>query len=303
MYIGRFAPTPSGPLHFGSLLAAMASYLEARSQQGKWLLRIEDIDKPREVSGAANQIIHAMEHYGFQWDGKIEYQSTRTEAYQYALNELSPHTYPCTCSRRKIRTDARLGTLGLIYPGNCRKTKQTPENQQYAIRIRTPDKSLCIHDAIQGQFCQNLAIESGDFIIRRADKLFAYQLAVVVDDQWQGITHIVRGADLLDNTQRQIHLQQCLNYTTPDYMHIPLASYPDGQKLSKHTHAPALITDDTKAILSNLCRALSFLGQKAPNHTEFDHLQDCWDWAIQHWDNTLIPKKMSIPLSDTSIKN
>lgn len=295
MYIGRFAPTPSGPLHFGSLLAAMTSYLEARSRQGKWLLRIEDLDKPREVSGAAERIIRALAGYGFQWDGKIEYQSNRIKAYQQALAELSAYTYPCTCSRQKIRANAKPGTLGLIYPGHCRHSEQAPENKQYAIRIRTPDEQICFDDAVQGRFCQNLALESGDFIIRRADKLFAYQLAVVVDDQWQGITHVVRGADLLDNTQRQMHLQHCLNYPTPAYMHIPLASYADGQKLSKHTHAPAIAINDTREIVGNLCEALAFLGQPVPAPTDFNHIEDCWEWAIQYWNNDLIPRKMSIP--------
>lgn len=298
MYIGRFAPSPSGPLHFGSLVAALASYLEARNHQGKWLLRIEDLDKPREVSGAADSIIHALDSYGFQWDGTISYQSTRNTAYQQALETLAAHTYPCICSRQKIRVAAKSGTLGLIYPGTCRNISHVSEGEQHAMRIRTPDELICFDDAVQGRFCQNLQLESGDFIIRRADKLFAYQLAVVVDDQWQGVTHIVRGADLLDNTQRQIHLQRCLNYTTPEYMHIPLASYADGNKLSKHTHAPALPTKTTGDILRNLCAALNFLGQSAPSYTEFNKLEDCWDWAIEKWDYRRIPKKLSTPLAD-----
>jgi glutamyl-Q tRNA(Asp) synthetase len=305
MYIGRFAPSPTGPLHFGSLLAATASYLEARSHQGKWLLRIEDPDKPREVSGAADSIIKTLAHYGFVWDAEITYQSRRTAAYQQALEQLAEHghTYQCTCSRRTIRSRAASGDLGLIYPGTCRNNTHTPHNilpgraqlqQQYAIRIRVPDQNICFSDAVQGTYCQNLATESGDFVIRRADRLFAYQLAVVVDDQWQKVTHVVRGADLLNNTQRQIHLQHCLGYPTPEYMHIPLAGYADGQKLSKHTHAPA-IKSDTRAVLENLCAALRFLGQTPPPAGEFDRPDACWTWAIANWNSSLIPRARLIP--------
>ncbi len=198
MYIGRFAPSPTGPLHFGSLLAAVASYLEARSQQGKWLLRIEDLDKPREVTGAADSIISTLKRYGFVSDAPVIYQSQRTSAYQQALEQLSTYTYSCTCSRRKIHCQANIGPLGVIYPGTCRNKQEhdqshPADNQQYAIRVRVPDENIGFSDAVQGSHCQNLQIESGDFIIRRADGLFAYQLAVVVDDQWQGVTHIVRG--------------------------------------------------------------------------------------------------------------
>ncbi|MEZ5535736.1 MAG: tRNA glutamyl-Q(34) synthetase GluQRS [Thiolinea sp.] len=293
MYIGRFAPSPTGPLHFGSLLAATASYLAARSHRGKWLLRIEDLDKPREVSGAADSIIRTLELYGFTWDDSIIYQSKRTSAYQQALEQLKEHTYPCTCSRQKIRREADIGELGLIYPGTCRDNKQPPAHRQHAIRVRVTNRRICFVDTVQGEYCQNLKQESGDFVIRRADKLFAYQLAVVVDDQWQGVNHIVRGADLLNNTPRQIHLQQCLGYLTPHYMHIPLASYSDGQKLSKHTHAPAITTGSAADITDNICRALRFLGQNPPLPAEFEHISDCWKWALEHWDNTLIPKKLS----------
>lgn len=295
MYIGRFAPSPTGPLHFGSLLAATASYLDVRSHQGKWLLRIEDLDKPREVAGAADSIINTLARYGFVWDGDVVYQSQRNAAYQQALQQLTAHNhiYYCTCSRKNLRQQAGFGELGLIYPGYCRNKKQPPPEQQYAIRLQVPDQTICFRDAVQGKHCRDLAKTSGDFIIRRADQLFAYQLAVVVDDQWQGVTHIVRGADLLNNTQRQLYLQQCLGYHTPAYLHIPLASYADGDKLSKHTHAPA-ITTDTAAIIRNLCDALRFLGQATPQPDEFERIDDIWHWAITNWNSCLIPKQFSV---------
>ncbi|PIE00761.1 MAG: tRNA glutamyl-Q(34) synthetase GluQRS [Thiothrix nivea] len=302
MYIGRFAPSPTGPLHFGSLLAAVASYLEARSQQGKWLLRIEDIDKPREVPGAADNIIHTLKRYGFVSDEPIIYQSQRGNAYQQALEQLSAYTYPCTCSRREIHRHANIGPLGVIYPGTCRNQQKRnqsdpADNRQYAIRVRVPDENIGFNDAVQGSHCQNLQAESGDFIIRRADGLFAYQLAVVVDDQWQGVTHIVRGADLLPNTQRQICLQRYLGYTTPQYLHIPLAMNPDGQKLSKHTHAPAIPADSTADIIGHLCRAMRFLGHRPPPADTFARTGEFWQWAIAHWNQQLIPNALEIPLT------
>ncbi len=288
-YIGRFAPSPTGLLHFGSLLAAIASYLEARSQHGLWLLRIEDLDPPRIQPGASAAIIQTLANYGFEWDRSIVFQSQRLAAYQEALRALAKHTYPCTCSRKQISLLATCGTYGPIYPGTCRQRRAIP-GQQHAIRLRSQDRSLCFQDKLQGLYCQNIRTDLGDFIIRRADTVFAYQLAVVVDDGWQGVTQVVRGSDLLDNTPRQIYIQTLLGLPAVEYLHIPVAVNAHGQKLSKQTQAPAL---GTAAIVQNLCKALSFLGQSPPKATDFDSLNTFWDWAIAHWQPTAIPRQLT----------
>lgn len=290
-YIGRFAPSPTGLLHFGSLLAATASYLQARSQQGQWLLRIEDLDKPREQAGAADAIIQTLAAYGFEWDQSIVFQSQRLAAYTDTLNHLKSFIYACRCSRKQLQTFANHGSFGLIYPGTCRY-KNLALSAPLAIRIRTNDQAICFNDQIQGFYCQNLERELGDFVIRRADQIFAYQLAVVVDDAWQGITEIVRGSDLLDNTPRQIYLQQLLGYSTPRYAHIPIAINALGQKLSKQTLAPALTTQ-THELLNNLVKALQCLGQTPTEAPSFSTLKECWDWAIAHWDLSKIPKQLA----------
>jgi glutamyl-Q tRNA(Asp) synthetase len=290
--VGRFAPSPTGPLHFGSLVAATASYLAARQAGGKWLLRIEDIDKPREQPGATASIIRILSEFGFVWDDGILYQSQRIPAYQEALVALHPYTYPCSCSRKDLQTHAQSGEFGLIYPGTCRNETLIPGDGQHAIRLRTEDTPICCNDLVQGNYCQRLASELGDFIIRRADGLLAYQLAVVVDDAFQGVNQIVRGADLLDNTPRQLWLQQCLGFPTPVYAHIPLAIGADGQKLSKQNLAPAI---NTEKRLDTLVSALRFLGQTCPPASEFDTLDAFWDWAIAHWDMQQVPQVHSLP--------
>lgn len=290
-YIGRFAPSPTGLLHFGSLLAATASYLQARSQHGQWLLRIEDLDKPREQAGAADAIIQTLAAYGFEWDQNIVFQSQRLTAYTDALNSLKPFIYACCCSRKQLQTFAHRGSFGLIYPGTCRHKSQALTDS-LTMRVKTNEQTICFNDQIQGLFCQNLERELGDFVIRRADQIFAYQLAVVVDDAWQGITEIVRGSDLLDNTPRQIYLQQLLGYSTPSYAHIPIAINALGQKLSKQTLAPALTTQ-VHELLNNLVKALQFLGQTPPEAPSFSTLKECWDWAIAHWDLSKIPKQLA----------
>lgn len=291
-YIGRFAPSPTGLLHFGSLLAATASYLQARSQQGQWLLRIEDLDKPREPVGATKAIIRTLIAYGFEWDRPIVYQSQRLPAYTDALKSLGTTIYACSCSRKNLQTLANIGNFGLIYSGTCR-TKNLSLNSSLAIRIQTTDELICFNDRIQGSYCQNLATELGDFVIRRADRIFAYQLAVVVDDAWQGITEIVRGSDLLDNTARQIYLQQKLGYSTPHYAHIPIATNSLGQKLSKQTLAPALSTHP-QDLLANLCKALHFLGQDPIAAHDFNSTQDYWAWAIANWDINKVPPQLAV---------
>lgn len=294
--IGRFAPSPTGPLHFGSLLAALASYLEAKTQDGLWLVRMEDLDKPREVAGAANHILNTLEKFGLEWDGEVVYQSQRSELYQEALNQIKAKSliYQCSCSRKEIadsynQKPAEHGIDGLIYPGTCRDKSST--FKPYAERIKVKDQNISFNDAIQGKIDQNLANQIGDFVLKRADGLFAYQLAVVVDDHLQGATHIVRGADLLDSTPRQIYLQQVLGYSTPKYAHIPVASNQAGEKLSKQTLATPIDANNAPNLLIN---ALDFLGQTPPRDLSNYKAQEILAWAMQHWALDKIPKQRSI---------
>lgn len=277
-YIGRFAPSPTGPLHFGSLVAAAASYLQAKSNDGRWLLRIEDIDPPREQPGAAESIIVALERYGFEWDGDVSYQSHSHAAHDEALNSLLARdiAYPCGCSRRDLATAPR-GPLGTIYPGTCRSGCDASE---YAIRIRTDNSEVRFDDALQGVIGQRLECESGDFVIRRRDSLIAYQLAVVVDDESQGVTEIVRGIDLIDSTPRQLWLQHLLGYRKSDYMHIPVITHANGDKLSKLTGAPGI---SLQAIGDTLIRALEALKQQPPADLAQSSPDAIWSWAIEHW--------------------
>jgi glutamyl-Q tRNA(Asp) synthetase len=289
MYIGRFAPSPTGPLHFGSLLAALASYLEAKTKNGTWLVRMEDLDKPREMTGAASHILQTLEDFGFEWDGEVVYQSQRAALYQAALNQLQAITYACCCSRKEIADSAHHGIDGLVYPGTCRNKHIT--KTPHAIRVQVNDQAIAFKDAIQGNITQNLASQVGDFVLKRADGLFAYQLAVVVDDHLQGITHIVRGADLLDSTPRQLYLQQQLSYTTPHYAHIPVASNLAGEKLSKQTLAPAIDAQQASIWLS---QALSFLGQAPPADLAKHGAADILAWAVQHWNINKVAKQRSM---------
>ncbi len=278
-YVGRFAPSPTGPLHFGSLLAAVASYLEARTRRGQWLLRLEDIDPPREQPGAIEEIVAAMEAFGFEWDGPVHYQSETLERHQEAIASLIERgfAYPCECSRRDL-ADAPRGPLGIIYPGTCR---DGCDSDDVAIRLRTDDVPVVFTDRLQGQQSQRLESESGDFVILRRDKLIAYHLAVVVDDHEHGVNEIVRGIDLIDSTPRQIYLQRLLGYTSPSYAHIPVAVHPDGDKLSKLTGAPGLSVDH---VVPLLVRALDVLRQDPPRSLLKATLADIWAWAFDHWD-------------------
>jgi glutamyl-Q tRNA(Asp) synthetase len=293
-YIGRFAPSPTGPLHFGSLVAAVASYCDAKANGGKWLVRMEDLDKPREVKGAANDILLALEAFGFEWDGEICYQSKRDEWYAEALNQLQKQAliYPCTCTRKEITDSSNVvGIDGLIYPKTCLNNPALQPNIHAAYRALVADKNITLLDAIQGEITQNLARDVGDFIVKRADGLFAYQLAVVVDDAEQNITHIVRGADLLDSTPRQIYLQQVLGLSTPHYAHIPIATNHAGEKLSKQTLAEPI---DTSLAAYQLLDALSFLGQQPPAEIKSNNLSDIWRWAITHWNMANVPKQRKL---------
>lgn len=235
-YRGRFAPSPTGPLHFGSLVAAVGSYLDAKANGGQWLLRIEDLDPPREVRGAKRQIINALRDFGFAWDGQVVYQSKRHAAYQAAFERLQNAglVYPCACSRKEIADStlhlSALAARALIYPGTCRNGLP-PGKTPRAWRIRVPNESIIFEDRERGRIMQNLARETGDFILLRADGLWAYQLAVVVDDAEAGVTDVVRGGDLLDSTPRQIFLQRCLGLPTPSYLHLPVVVNEKGEKL------------------------------------------------------------------------
>ena len=291
-YIGRFAPSPSGPLHFGSLIAATASYLCAKSVNGKWLLRIEDVDKFRIKEHSISHIINTLESYGYQWDSDILYQSQRRDAYQEALNALDNLAYPCTCTRKALKKQAPMGEYGSIYPGYCREQLSNPDAQQFSIRLRTHNTRINVDDYLQTTQPQNIEAEVGDFIIKRSDHMFSYQLAVVVDDEYQQITEVVRGSDLLDNTPRQRYLQQCLGYQQPDYLHFPTALTPDGKKLSKQNHSPEV---DPRQKRLTILKTLNFLGQQAPTMDAFSTLEDLWDWAIKNWDRDKIPNQMTLP--------
>ena len=283
-YIGRFAPSPTGPLHFGSLLAAVASFLEARHRGGQWLLRVEDIDPPREQPGATDDILRVLENYGFEWDGPISYQSTSQDAHVDAIQSLKDagKAYPCGCSRRDLAAVPR-GPLGVIYPGTCRNGCVASD---FALRVLTDDIPVGFDDQLQGSQVQRLESESGDFIILRRDGLIAYQLAVVVDDNLQGITHVLRGVDLMDSTPRQVWLQQLLGYSTPEYCHIPVAINERGQKLSKSHGAKGVAIDQAE---TNLVSALEMLGQRPPRDLRSAPLSEVWQWAQEHWDvNVLV---------------
>lgn len=282
MYIGRFAPSPTGPLHVGSLVAAVASFLDARRHQGLWYVRIEDVDTLREVPGAADAILRALTVYGLHWDGAVLYQSQRLDAYADALAQLQQRglAYACGCSRRDIAAQARRGAEGLIYPGWCRDGVQ-PGKLGRAMRVRTDDHPVLFRDRLQGEIRQCIFREVGDFVLRRADGLFAYQLAVVVDDAYQGITHVVRGLDLLYNTPRQIYLQGLLGYVTPQYLHHPLVLGGDGVKLSKQHRAQALRLDDP---VPTLCMALSFLGYTLPREAAHMNPSALLAWALTQAD-------------------
>ena len=292
-YRGRFAPSPTGPLHFGSLLAATGSYLQARARQGEWLLRIEDLDPPREPAGAATQILHTLEQFGFEWDGEVVWQSQRLAIYEEILADLLRQglAYRCGCTRRQIAEQAeRLGLAPGHYSGHCR-SRAVAAQEHHAIRLLSEGPPIAFTDAIQGPQRQHVEQAVGDFVLRRADGYIAYQLAVVVDDALQGITEVVRGSDLLDSTPRQLFLQQRLGYPNPAYLHLPVAVNRDGQKLSKQTFAAPL---DTQATLSTLWQALNFLGQTPPPELLEGELDTLWQWAIAHWQAATIPRKLSL---------
>ena len=295
-YVGRFAPSPTGPLHFGSLIAAVASYLDARSRNGRWLLRIEDIDPPREQPGATGRILLALERYGFEWDGTVRLQHESRDAHEECIEMLLRRglAYPCGCSRRDLDGEAQ-GTLGTIYPGTCRSGTSAAET---AIRVFTRQEPVVFLDALQGRQSHNIEATSGDFIIRRKDRLIAYQLAVVVDDFLQGVTDIVRGIDLMDSTPRQIWLQQLLGYPLPRYAHIPVATNRNQQKLSKTQGAREISLD---RVAETLLAALAVLGQDPPGTLATATLDEIWQWSRDHWNLQALQGQKAVPVEHLAL--
>lgn len=293
-YRGRFAPSPSGPLHHGSMIAAIASYLDAKHNHGKWLLRIEDVDTTRTQANADQAILSLLERFHLYWDESVLYQSQRTEYYSAIISQLGTACYPCSCTRKQlIKQQLSRKKSGIIYPGFCRDNPME-KRERYSYRLKTNNQPITFQDHIQKPlFKQHLQRDIGDFIIKRTDGIFAYQLAVVADDEAQAITHIVRGSDLLDNTPRQLYLQQILGFKEPKYAHFPTATYENGQKLSKQTGAVAVSTENP---LDVSIKALQFLGQQPPDSKEFDSMDDLWHWAITHWSLGQVPKQMHIKI-------
>ena len=293
-YRGRFAPSPTGPLHFGSLVAAVASWLDARACGGEWLVRIEDVDAPRTMPGAAEDILRTLEAFGLHHDGEVERQGHRTARYQQALERLraSGQVYRCRCSRREVSDSGLAGPEGAIYAGTCRHAgvRELPA----AERLIAPAEAITFEDRVQGRVSQVVARDVGDFVLKRRDGLHAYQLAVVVDDAEQGITDVVRGADLLWSTPRQIALQRLLGYPTPRYLHVPAATNAQGEKLSKQTRAAAV---DPGRAPETLRAAMAFLGQPRP---EGAVPREVLQAGIAAWDPSRIPRRTAVTTSDRS---
>ena len=277
-YRGRFAPSPTGPLHFGSLVAAMASLAEARTHGGEWLVRMEDIDHPRTMAGSADHILRTLEALGFEWNGAVAYQSEREGLYQATLNRLKRMglVYACGCSRKDMAEDG-------VYPGTCRGGLNGRPGRAWRLCV---EGSIVFDDLVQGIRMEDLAQQTGDFVLLRADGAWAYQLAVVVDDAEQAITHVVRGADLLSSTARQIYLQGLLGYPTPSYLHVPVAVDAAGQKLSKQTGARPI---DTSAPSLALSQAAAFLGHPLPVELDGCGVDEFWRWLTANWSHTRIP--------------
>ncbi|MEO8487103.1 MAG: tRNA glutamyl-Q(34) synthetase GluQRS [Betaproteobacteria bacterium] len=291
--VGRFAPSPTGPLHFGSLVAALASACDARASGGRWLVRIEDVDEPRAVRGSEREILATLARYGFAPDGPVVRQSDRAAEYAKAWDALDAHgwTYPCACTRRDL-DDAPLSAAGeRVYPGTCADgiAGERERNPRRSLRVRVGDANVAFVDRLQGEQRQRLARDVGDFVVRRADGLCAYQLAVVVDDAAQEVTHVVRGADLLASTPRQIHLQRALGIPTPSYLHVPVAIAASGEKLSKQTLARALPSDPLPALVA----AWRFLEQPPP--LALVTLADFWAHALRAWTPARLPPVRMLP--------
>lgn len=288
-YVGRFAPSPTGALHFGSLVTAVGSYLDARSRCGRWLVRLDDIDQARNVAGAADAILRTLEKFGFEWDGEASRQTTHLPRYAEMLGHLRARqaVYPCSCSRRELADSALARDGARIYPGNCRERPRRV-NAAYAWRARI-NGAIDFIDLIQGPQHEDLESEVGDFIIQRADGQFAYQLAVVVDDHDAGVNHVIRGADLLGSTGRQIFLQRLLGFATPVYAHLPIVVNKAGEKLSKQTRAAAI---DPSTRSRALLEALHFLGQSPPGELTGAPVSQLWQWALANWRLERVPRAL-----------
>ena len=285
--VGRFAPSPTGPLHFGSLLAALASYLDIRARNGRWLVRIEDLDPPREQPGAADSILHTLEAFGLYWDGPVVYQSQRQALYRAALEQLRRQNdaYACNCSRKQLRLRGVQG-----YDGHCFKHPPA-STEDCAFRVPHPKGEQQFEDRIQGRRQYHWHHHEGDFVVFRRDGLFAYQLAVVVDDAEQGITDILRGSDLIDETPHQLLLQERLGYHTPTYAHIPVITNAAGQKLSKQNLAPAIGTEERQTLLF---QALSLLGQQPPTELQSADVETLLHWGVCHWNIARVPAVLTL---------
>ncbi len=296
-YRGRFAPSPTGPLHFGSMVAAVGSFLQAKSRGGEWLVRIEDLDPPRKVPGAADEILRTLEAFGLSWDGAVMYQSRRHGVYEAALKMLErlDAIYPCACSRREIADSSVSGVDGPVYPGTCRAGLPVGRAAR-AWRVRVNGRAIEFMDAVQGRVVRDLAADFGDFVVRRADGFFAYQLAVVVDDAEQDITEIVRGADLIESTPRQMHLQDLLGLPTPAYVHLPVVLNAHDEKLSKQTLA---LPVDAARPQHLLLRVLQFLGQEPPAELAESSLDDFWRWAVKNWRVDRVPRIPGVVVETT----
>ncbi|EIC28897.1 MULTISPECIES: tRNA glutamyl-Q(34) synthetase GluQRS [Methylomicrobium] len=278
-YVGRFAPSPTGPLHLGSLYTALASYLDARAHRGRWLLRIDDIDTPRNVPGSVDSILTTLEAYGLYWDGPVYYESEHPADYEQALSELQRPglLYPCTCSRKTLAE--RPGRHD-IYPGICRNRTVFPTDRPYALRVKSDGRDIGFDDRLQGSIRQNLAEEHGDFILKRKEGIMSYQFACVIDDHLQGVTHVVRGFDLVDSTPKQIYLQQLLGLPRPSYLHVPIIIDSHGCKLSKQTLAEAVTMRNTSAVMFRL---LELLKQEPPVGLRDASCSEMLEWAVRNW--------------------
>ena len=290
-YVGRFAPSPTGSLHFGSLVTAVASYCLAKQHHGQWLIRIDDLDQPRVVAGMADKILHQLDTFGLHWDGSVAYQSNRTKRYAEVVDCLDQLklTYPCWCSRKEILASApHFGIDGPIYPRTC-LNNASAKDKNPALRLKTTRTATIYQDSLQGTVQQILATDVGDFTLCRGDGVFSYQLAVVVDDHDSGITHVVRGRDLLASTPRQIYLFNCLGFSIPCYTHLPLALDSSGEKISKRHHQVSFC--DTKTPQYYLHQALTFLGQSPPLDLINQPTETILKWAIDHFSIQNIPAK------------
>jgi len=285
-YIGRFAPSPSGPLHFGSLVAALGSYFQAKSQSGQWLVRIEDLDPPREMPGADSLILNALEAYGLYWDGEVVYQSQRHHIYQQQIEQwlACGQAYLCQCTRKQIKAS------GNFYMGTCRN-KALTNAAECSVRFKVDSPTTSFIDLKHGQIKIPEALSKEDFIIKRRDGLYAYNLAVVIDDIDQGITEVVRGADLIEPTGRQISLYKALGQAPVKYLHLPLAMDTNGNKLSKQNHATAI---DTKNPQPALLNAMTFLGFNIPREIEQADIDEIILWGSQNWHIDQLPQQIEI---------